>query len=65
MALVLPVEIHESTFRHMLLVYRKTFFFNGQHECPCATGSTQTVPSFVGSDSTSVSLVVGDILIDI
>ena len=37
---------------------------NGPPECPCtcATGSTQTVPSFVGSDYTSVSLVVQDIM---
>ena len=51
MALVLPVEIHESTFGHYAAGLQENFiYFNGQADCPCATGSTQTVPSFVGND---------------
>ena len=51
MALVLPVETHENTYGLTLEVYKKNFIFiQGQFKCPCATGSTQTTPLFVGSD---------------
>ena len=49
------ISITHGNPRHHLWTYAAGLQENiihgvGQYECPCATGSTQTVPSFVGND---------------
>ena len=66
MALVLPLEIYDSTFGRMLLVYRKTFFyFNGQYECPIVLPVVHKQFLHLLVMTTSVSLLVQDILITV
>ena len=45
------MEIQESTFGHYAAGVQENFInLISGYECPCATGSTQTPPSYVSND---------------